>query len=934
MRWIHTLFMLLTIWTVGCLTAAADNAEAGDWRRAKYMASLKNNRLSARFQAGRLVELKELPSGKTLLSIDPVSLSPNIPLFGSSGVNLDEGEISQELKNESATIIFNGSDGTEWTIRWTLEPGDGDLILNTSAKTPQPVDRFSMLFPGCDIVEHSVVWVSVYGAGHVLSAPWTGSQGDVHNGISRSYIQPNVALFEGNQGGWFLEGRAENIGPANILLMGRGQTVDATLVRGFPVKTNEPGMFEIRIRTYQDNWADAVDPFVEWMEKGAGFVPIEKQSPSWIKDIEAQAYVRLGNFDGLDKLAREVIPSRTMIGRMVGWRELPMDYGYPDYRVNETAQRWFKHARDLGFHVGAHFNTSGVGKNNKELLKRFERGFAVTGIDEKGNKTYQEVPGAGRHRYCSTALKDWREYLIKQMRHAVEVGVDLIYIDESMAPTGAFMVDGMTAIEGVMTLAREIKEAYPHVAVETEQFNPMTVRHASFALNQMPLGHPLSGYIFRRYLKILPAGITSMPTDVDMLDAVQSYGFMIPGGGLNDSWMAISRAFQDYGLVPDPRLPRTPFTKFAFHPSHGVAPVATGKVPPEGIRLFGYQGRNGVTAYYEKHPARRGLVVYEPRQEPKWIGTRISGISSWPRQGGVITEVSPGIEDHVADWMTYNDETILGLIPEKTYSLDESKTLTTDRFHLTSIPEDFCFHYSNPLRILPVHHSDDRSFYRLTFTGHGSIGMVVPENMLVFLNGEEVTVDPKTRTATATIDATAEQPGSLIAFQKRKNELSGPWSELPWQVSMLQRPFYLGQHQVLDYSTEGPVRKMRYINGFYTHVTGTGVIIGKMPESGVILIQGGYGMREESLITAGDAVIRINGKEIMRVPAGKRPFKVHSFTINVSSYAGKYVMLEFLSDGRVHGPTAADWHNPRIAVNPEHEIVPTDQLKILEDRGK
>ena len=91
-------------------------------------------------------------------------------------------------------------------------------------------------------------------------------------------------------------------------------------------------------------------------------------------------------------------------------------------------------------------------------------------------------------------------------------------------------------------------------------------------------------------------------------------------------------------------------------------------------------------------------------------------------------------------------------------------------------------------------------------------------------------------------------------------------------------------------------------------------------------------MRDESIITDGDAVIRINGKELMRVPAGDRPYKVHSFDVDVTSYAGQYVMLEFLSDGRVHGPTAADWYNPWIVVDSKvMEKQPTDQLEIIEN---
>ena len=136
-----------------------------------------------------------------------------------------------------------------------------------------------------------------------------------------------------------------------------------------------------------------------------------------------------------------------------------------------------------------------------------------------------------------------------------------------------------------------------------------------------------------------------MPTDVDMLDAVQSWGFMLPGGGMTESWIEISHAFQKYELKPDSRLPRTSFRTFETHPSHGIAPVDDIQMPPEGIRLFGYRGKGGVTAYYEKLPTRRGLVIYEPGKEPMWVGTRITGVTSW--QG------SPVVEDVTAAFVLF-----------------------------------------------------------------------------------------------------------------------------------------------------------------------------------------------------------------------------------------------------------------------------------------
>jgi len=607
-------------------------------------------------------------------------------------------------------------------------------------------------------------------------------------------------------------------------------------------------------------------------------------------------------------MARRLDPSKTLIGRMVGWRMHLMDMNYPDYRVNETAKRWFRHARKLGFHVGAHFNTAGVGKNYPELLKRFERGFDVIGIDEEGNKLYHELPGKFRHRYCSTALKDWRQYLISQMQDAVDAGVDLIYIDESMAATGKFVVDGMTAIEGVMTLEKEIMEAYPNVAVETEQFNLMANRHAAFALSQMPPGHPLSGYIFHRFVKVVPESGMYEPTEEGLMDSFDLWGFMLPGASLVvggdqpgvESWVQIAEAFQKYDLVPDSRLPRKVCRIFRRHPSHGMQAVIDSAPPREGYKFFGYRGDGDVTAYFEKHPGKRGLVVYEPGKEPQWFGTRYTGISKWSGPGAI------------KDWIIYDGDTMLGLDPEQSYEIDTDLRPAQEAFHVTAIPEDFAL-YSDPSRyILPIDGGRDGSFYKLTFTGNGQLRMHVPDDMLVFLNGEAVPVDRKTRTATAQAVDTEQGASVLLAFRKLDVELSGRWVDLPWQQPQSQRRFYLGRHRMLDYNPESPTRYMKDINALYTHITAIGVIIGRLPQAGSIHLRGAYEMREESF-SAGDGVVRINSKEVMRVPAGERPYNIYCFDVDISDYAGQYVLLEFVCDG--HGaPSAADWYNPWIIV--------------------
>ena len=211
-----------------------------------------------------------------------------------------------------------------------------------------------------------------------------------------------------------------------------------------------PDLYEIRIRTYKDQWEHAVDPYVNWLEKGAGFIPISKlpKEQAWVKNIETQAYIAVGNYEDVEGLAKRVDPKRTFVGRQSEHRPYAFDVGYPDYRLTDAAKQWVKRVRELGFHVGVHFNSNAVGTEFPDLVERFRPGFAVTGKDANGNDTYQSIYN-GRLIRCSPAYKPWRDYLIAQMKDAVDAGVDVIYLDESMTAVGKFLVDGVNGLEGI-----------------------------------------------------------------------------------------------------------------------------------------------------------------------------------------------------------------------------------------------------------------------------------------------------------------------------------------------------------------------------------------------------------------------------------------------------------------------------------------------------
>jgi hypothetical protein len=897
------------------------SSPAASWRDASHRGTLKNDAIEAHFQAGYVSSLIDRSTGNSLVSIDPADLPSQMLVFDESPTDLDSASVHTQASQDSILTVYRFPDGRDLRIGWSIEEGAGDLVLRVTSRTTGPVEQFRYTFFGCDIEDHALVWIRGNGTAVVMQAPWEGIQlGDPQrHGSPASFCHPVVALFQGERSGWFMEGRDSRIGPAYVLLKGAGNAANVGMVRRFPIGVQSPELFEARIRTYRDHWEDAADPYVEWLERGAGFLPIVKLPPpqAWVKDIRAQSYITVGDYDTLEKLAARVDPAKIFIGRQTEHRYHAMGIAYPDYRLTEEAKKWTRRVRELGFHVGVHFNSNAIGTEFPELVERFRPGFAVTGKDADGNDTYQSLY-QGRLIRCSPAYKPWRDYLIEQMQDAVEAGVDVIYLDESMACTGKYIVDGVSGIEGMTALIRETLEAYPHVAVQTEQFSPLTAKYGKLALSQMPLGHPLSAYIFRRYVKVVPEGVMYSPTSTELLDAFDYWGGMLPGAnpGREESWLQIAAAFQRFDLVPDGRLPRKPITDFSSHYTGGTVPMDDAPVPSGGVKLFGYRGGNGVTAYLEKYPTRRGLVVYEPDKPPQWFGTRHYAIRRWKGPG---VPSYYGYRQYMKDWICYDEDSLIGLDPAVTYRFDESVERSPARFHVTRVPDDFAGYDDMERRIAPYEVGRDDSFFRLVFAGHGEMSMYVPDAYDVFLDGERVDVDRSTRTATVTVsaelpksgslgyfialqpdgapaeEAGAGRPSTLLAFRRTDGELAGPWVGLPWQRA---------KDSAKKASPNG--------DDFSLNVGAFAVFIGRFPPAKRLRLQGSYTVGSTTG-QPGDGVVLLNGKQVLRIPTGNSPYPVTKFNTDISSYAEKYVLMEILSDNSVRAATAA-WIRPRIVV--------------------
>jgi hypothetical protein len=271
------------------------------------------------------------------------------------------------------------------------------------------------------------------------------------------------------------------------------------------------------------------------------------------------------------------------------------------------------------------------------------------------------------------------------------------------------------------------------------------------------------------------------------------------------------------------------------------------------------------------------------------------------------------------DWLIYDEESLLGLDPSETYMIDESVRRSQTRFHVTKVPGDFQGYSNMERRIAPYEIGVEDSFFRLVFAGQGEMTMHVPDDYDVYLDGQRVDVDRETKSASVSIsasipksgnlgyfialepngepspDSNPRRPSTLLAFKRTDTVLKGRWASLPWQ-------------RAKDTSKiAGPSG-----NDVFMNVGAFVIFIGKLPDVENVRIKGSYQVHATTG-APGDGVVLINGRQVLRVPAGDYPYTVTEFNADISAFAGQHVLIEAISDNGVRAAQGT-WFNPRFVV--------------------
>lgn len=659
--------MLLQIRLVSLLVLLASIAGAQSTLRVEQSTLIAQTpTLEIRFQQGlltsivnRLTKEEYITSASTRLTSITESQTGSSALVAGAW-KLDNSNPSSPV----ATIEFsNGSSLLDYTV--SLGPDD-EIVLRVSAKATKP---------GLISATWGISGLAT-APGRLLIPGQTGTyfdERDQYGLLSLDYPvhwENQMTVYEGKLGTLLIYSADPN--PRFKRLNATTQTgaldvaIETFAVGPFANATEVPST-EWRFAAFEGNWRKPAERYKQRMSRSHPFLPATG-ARAWIKDIRAVALTFVTDTAILDRLAKELIPSQTLI-HYIDWREQPFDIYYPDYTPNRQAKAFVEYAHKLGFRVMLHANLLGISEVHPQY-PNFERFQMKLSSDRKPiGWLWDEFPSGHPRRvaYISPASSSFRKLFIDSLRPAIDaIKPDAIHLDAGGAiiNDGSGLVEGMNSMEGMIQLHKELIEAFPETVWGGEstneiigQFNWLAQRWAS---NYQP--HPMGNYL--------------------MSDQVLFYGFLDQPAADEPDYVTYLRRYEAQGVLP------------------AVVVVSPSNLGSDRTRTFDLLKQ--LRRWQEKK--------YQPDWSTEWNDTVFrfrssdgSSTASFETDGNIVRLVEDGkkvyervrnantlkTDQFINGWPAYDANTLLGLDPGFEYWLTPEAFRPKSLIHIEKLPPHY-----------------------------------------------------------------------------------------------------------------------------------------------------------------------------------------------------------------------------------------------------
>ena len=746
------------------------------------------------FTNGVITYLSNKLTGETytlpLVGGVPTGNSGRSGLWGrNGGVSTDQATLTKTRKVAplKAEIVFRQGQN-EFRMFIGVDARSGDLLLEQEGTS-----------------DTAGVYGIQWGCGNLnvrnldLILPADGGQ--IINTISpftaRSFSYPGswevqLAILQGEQGGFFVRGADDTF---QFKVLHYEKDVESFSL-GFETQNQAP--FDTltaaksvvwRLNTYSGDWRVPARQYRDWMEQT--FKPWRlDQMPTWVGEIGLIAtYIdpRL-EISILDGLAAQVDPGKTLL-YLNQWRKDDFDVNFPDYTAKPELGRFVEEARQRGFRVMLHVNLVSVSPYHSLYaeVQRFQ--YRDPWSRNPMGWVWDRAEAPNRLAFINPASAEFRKYFVQQLKEVWQkYDVDAFFLDVShlVVNDANGLIDGVNSGQGNVLLHKELAAAMPGVVFGGESLHEVTFFRESFAQrwSNLPLWiwsqarrstpHPISTFLFSPYT--VPFGYLGLPNPDQGLQLYQAYldeyevWGVLPTLRLStvtdlgpervrtQELLSIARTWQQRGFKPDFESDWTPNT------------------------LFQYVGEDGEIATLKKTETGTTFVLPEDS-----LGyERVYGVTQMKTLR------------NIPHWRAYNETTLLGLHPEKSYFLGDTPR-DFSQVHINALPESVSVTESRVTenaalfrleRMEISHEIDLLSELHLVRTGIVHKGKELPRQRGATFHKTEVAIVGVQRPAIDAHPPHHHFPGDLI---RRNSSTFGEWTlSLPDTSTPIYFDFYIG----------------------------------------------------------------------------------------------------------------------------------------------
>ena len=543
-----------------------------------------------------------------------------------------------------------------------VDARSGDLLIEQEG-TSDPTGVYGVQWGCVNLNARNLDLILPADGGQIVNAMSPFTFRDFHYPFPSWEVQ--LAILQGEQGGFFVRSADETF---QFKALHYEKYIDSFAL-GFETQNQAP--FDAltsaksvvwRLNTYTGDWRVPARQYQEWMERT--FKPWRlDRMPAWVGEIGLVVSYLDPRLDVgiLDRLADQVDPTKTLL-YVVNWRRDDFDVNFPDYTAKPEFDRFVEAAHQHGFRVMAHVNLIGVNADHPVYaeFQKFQYRSPWTGNLHGWFWDRTDIP-KNRIAAINPASAEFRKYYVQQLKEVWQrYGVDAFFLDVSarVENDANGLIGGLNAGQGNVLLHKELAAAMPGVVFGGESLHEGTFFRESFAQRwknpprwdptRRSTPHPISAFLFSPYT--LPYGHLALPNPdrgtklyQEYLDTYEIWGVLPtltlwsvsdlePERVRTQELLSIARTWQQGGLKPDFESDWTPNT------------------------LFQYVGEDGEIATLKKTETGATLVLPEDS-----LGyERVFG----------VTQVKT--HRNLPYWSAYNETTILGLHPEKSYFLSDT----------------------------------------------------------------------------------------------------------------------------------------------------------------------------------------------------------------------------------------------------------------------